>query len=113
MTVEVKQAVRACFEAEAAGLSLAICIPEVVARDELMADERFQVRRDGEVVSCKCCCTTCGSNAFVLIGSINVNDKTRVRFVYTPTGAIMPIAPDYICVDPSWVAGRVGIDVNR
>jgi hypothetical protein len=28
VTVEVKQAVRACFEAEAAGLSLAICIPE-------------------------------------------------------------------------------------
>ena len=79
MTLEVKQAARACFEAEAAGLSLAICIPEVVARDELMADERFQVRRDGEVVGCKCCCTTCGSNAFVLIGSINVNDKTRVR----------------------------------
>ena len=90
--------VRACFECEAAAISTAICIPEVVARDELMKDERFQVKRNGKVVGCKCICTTCKTNAFVLVDAPNVNSKTRVRFAYGNNQAIMPVALDYVCV---------------
>ena len=96
--------VRACFECEAAAIEVAICIPEVVAREELMKDERFQVKRGGAVVGCKCICTTCKTNEFVLIDSINVNDATRVRFAWGNGRAIMPIAHDYVCVNPACAA---------
>ena len=98
---ELKQSVRACFECEAAGIDVAVCIPEVVAREELMAEARFHVKReDGSIAGVKCCCTSCGSNAFVLIDALNVNNKSRVRFAYGDKGSTMPVALDYICVNP-------------
>ena len=48
-TAESRKAARACFECKAAGIELALCIPEVAARDELMADERYQVKVDHRV----------------------------------------------------------------
>ena len=96
----LKQEARACFEAEAAAIKPIIAIPEVVAREELLADSRFQVKSEGSIVGCKCFCTSCGTNEFVLIDELNVNHKTRVRFAYGNNCTLMPIAFDYICCNP-------------
>ena len=42
-TPKLKATARSCFEAEAANIKTIVCIPEVVARDELLADPTFQV----------------------------------------------------------------------
>ena len=92
---------RQCFECEAAGVELAVSMPEVFARDQLMEDERYQVKNEtGEVVGCKQCCPGCGCNKFVLIGNLNVNSATSVRYAYGNGRAIAPISSTYMCVNP-------------
>jgi hypothetical protein len=41
---EQKEKARACFEAEAANIIVAVCMPEVFARAELIKEERYRVR---------------------------------------------------------------------
>ena len=91
-TPPLREAALSCFEAEAAGVVLALCMPEVVARDELMRDERYQVKKDGEVVGCKLFCPGCKSNEFVLMNGLNVESSTGVRFAYGNDKAIMPVS---------------------
>ena len=56
-TTELAAQARACFEAEAANIQVVLCIPEVTARGELMADPLCVVRdEDGAAVGCKLFC---------------------------------------------------------
>ena len=98
-TPELRERARACFESEAAGIELALCMPEVVARDELLRHAPYQVKdSDGRVSGCKVPCPGCKSNAFVLTHKLNVDAESRVRFAHGNNRAIMPISRGYVCV---------------
>ena len=71
-----------------------------MARDELLDDPRYQVKIDGEVKGCKCCCPSCSTNDFVIVDQLNVADASRVRFAYGCGRALMPVAHTYRCVNP-------------
>ena len=49
----------------------------------------------------------------MLIGSPNVNDKSRVRFAYGQAGAVMPVALDYICVNAECAAVQKRLTPER
>ena len=56
ITTDVQEEVKACFECEAAGIRVAMCVPELMARTELMKDERFQIKgHDGKVSPIRRC----------------------------------------------------------
>ena len=100
-TPSLREQVRACFEADAAGIEIALCMPEVVAPEELMADERYQVKENGRVVGCKLFCPGCRTNAFVVTKGINLNSSTGVRFAYGNGKSIMPVSREYGCCNPA------------
>mmetsp|Transcript_33448 Transcript_33448/g.110604 ORF Transcript_33448/g.110604 Transcript_33448/m.110604 type:complete len:230 (-) Transcript_33448:258-947(-) len=59
VTEGVMAQVRACFAAEAAGITIALCMPELWAREELMQEERYCVKVGGKPVGCKLPCPGC------------------------------------------------------
>ena len=99
-TRELMEQVRSCFECEAATIELAVVMPEVTAREQLMEDERYQVKEQGRVVGCKLFCPGCKSNKHVLVGDVNVDHEGSVRFAYGNGRAILPASRAYICCNP-------------
>ena len=100
-TAEKQELARSYFECEAANIEVCLVAPKVTARDELIKHERYQVREGSEVVGCKLCCPGCGHNAFVLVGEVNVNSISNVRFAYGNGKAIMAVSSSYSCFNPS------------
>ena len=95
-TDELKQRARAGFEAEAAGVEVCVCFPELFAREYLMEDERY---RTGDGVKTPCMC--CKSNKFVLMGSsLNVGTKSSQRYAYGDNRAIFVVSCHYHCFNP-------------
>ena len=92
---------RACYECEAAGIELVLFMPEVTARAELMADKRYQVRDGDHVVGCKVFCPGCLCNTFIVLGGLNVEAASSVRFAYGNGKSIMPVSRCYICCNPN------------
>lgn len=100
VTEGVMAQVRACFAAEAAGLTIALCMPELWARKELMQEERYCVKVGGKPVGCKLPCPGCGCNTFVLMGGVSADDAKNIRFAYGNGKAIMPVSRQYSCFGP-------------
>jgi len=95
-TDELKQRARAGFEAEAAGVEVCVCFPELFAREYLMEDERYRTA-DGVKTPCMCC----KSNKFVLMGSsLNVGTKSSQRYAYGDNRAIFVVSCHYHCFNP-------------
>lgn len=88
-TRELMEQARSCFECEAASIELAVVMPEVTAREQLMEDERYLVKEQGCVVGCKLFCPGCKSNQHVLVGDVNLDHETSVRFAYGNGRAIL------------------------
>ena len=99
---EVREQVRSCFECEATGIQLALCMYEVTARDHLMEDERYQVQDErGRVIGCKLFCPGgCCSNKLVLVDGVNLDHDTSIRFAYGNGSAILPVSRAYVCCNP-------------
>ena len=68
------------FEAEAAGIEILLRMPEVCARQDLMQEERYRCKTAGGETGCKTPCPFCGTNEFVLVLGLNVDNAARVRF---------------------------------
>ena len=100
-THELMEQARNCFECEAVSIELAVVMPEVIAREELMEDERYQVREQGHVIGCKLFCPGCKSNEHVLLGDVNLDHDNSVRFAYGNGRAILPASRAYICCNPA------------
>ena len=101
-TQELREQVRSCFECEAVGVELAVCMYEVTARDYMMEDERYHVHDErGHVIGCKLFCPGgCCSNKLVLLDGVNLDHDTSVRFAYGNGRAIIPISRAYVCCNP-------------
>ena len=121
LTLQIKEEIHDFFACDAAGLSLALYIPEVYAREQMMklphsrhavtyrshVARRYpafvllllQVRNShGKVVGCKMFCPGCYTNTFVLINGLNVASATSWRYAYGGNGtAIAPISCGYTC----------------
>ena len=67
------------FEAEAAGIEILLCMPELWARQDLMQEERYRCKTAGGETGCKTPCPSCGTNEFVLVMALNVDDAAGVR----------------------------------
>ena len=75
--------VRHCFEAQAAGIEILLCMPELWARKALMDEPHYQCKDSaGEVIGFKLPCPGCDTNKYVMVGRVNVNVKSGVRFVF-------------------------------
>ena len=70
------------FEAEAAGIEILLCMPELWARQDLMQEERYRCKTAGGETGCKTPCPSCGTNEFVLVMALNVDGKAGVRFAW-------------------------------
>ena len=70
------------FEAEAAGIEILLCMPEVWARQDLMQEERYRCKTAEVGTGCKTPCPSCGTNEFVLVMALNVDDAAGVRFAW-------------------------------
>lgn len=101
-TQELREEARSYFECEAAGVECVLVMPEVVARDELLADPRYQVVQSGSSqLGCKLFCPCCETNEFVLLGGINVKAEKSVRFAFGNGRVMVPISRCYVCVNPA------------
>ena len=100
-TMERMEQARGFFACNAANIEACLVMPEVTARAELIKHERYQVREDGRVIGCKLNCPGCGHNAFVLVGEVNVNSVSNVRFGYGNGKAVMPVSREHSCFNPS------------
>ena len=89
------------YACEAANVEACIIMPEVTAREEMLMHERYQVREGGKVVGAKLCCAGCGHNEWVLVGDVNVDSVSNVRFAYGNSKAIMVISRSYTCFNPA------------
>ena len=78
-------------------------MPEVVARNELLADPRYVVNQGGQA-GCKLPCPSCGTNEFVLLGKVNVKAEKSVRFAFGNGRVMVPISRCYHCVNPACAA---------
>jgi hypothetical protein len=70
------------FEAEAAGIEILLCMPELWAQQDLMQEERYRCKTAGGETGCKTPCPSCGTNEFVLVMALNVDDAAGVRFAW-------------------------------
>ena len=75
--------VRHCFEAQAAGIEMLLCMPELWAQKALMDQPRYKCKDSaGKVIGFKLPCPGCDTNKYVMVGRVNVNVKSGVRFVF-------------------------------
>ncbi len=95
------------FNLAGAGVQFLIFLPTITHRSELARSPLFQVKKDGEVVGIRDCCPCCRSNRFVNVtdGSYNIRFKqdfmrNGVRFIYSMSGAMVPISRSAICRSP-------------
>ena len=72
--------VRHCFEAQAAGIEILLCMRELWARQDLMQEERYRCKTAGGETGCETPCPSCGTNEFVLAMRLNVDAASSVRF---------------------------------
>jgi hypothetical protein len=96
-TPERQVKARACFEVEAANVEMAIFMPEVVAREELLADERFQVTVSHPS-------TPPASYHLLLVAMC----KRVLRCTHT-SAAREQAAPAWPCMPQVWHKGKCGV----
>ena len=88
------------YQAEAANIQIVLCMPEVHARKEMMAHDRYRVKLAGgwHPDACKLDCPWCETNEFVIMGDLNID--TSIRYAYGNNESFMPVSRQYYCCNP-------------